>query len=69
MISIQSVVQTVIYLIVCGGIFWLLHFLISYCGIPEPFAKFARVFLMVCAVLILIGILLGLAGHPVIRWQ
>jgi hypothetical protein len=68
MISIETVVQTVVYLIVIGCVFWLLHFLINYIGLPEPFAKFARVFLVVCAVLILISLLLGLAGHPIVKW-
>ena len=68
MISIETVVQVVIYLIVVGAIFWLLFWLIGYCGIPEPFNKFARVFLVVCAVLILISILLSLVGHPIIRF-
>jgi hypothetical protein len=68
MISIEMVVQVIVYLICVGAIFGLLWWLIGYCGIPEPFNKFARVFLAVCAVLILIGILLGIAGHPIIRW-
>jgi hypothetical protein len=65
--SIESIVQVIIYLIVCGAVFWLLWWLVNYCGLPEPFNKFARVFLAVAAVLVLIGILLSLAGHPIVR--
>lgn len=66
MISIQTVVQVVIYLLVVGAIFWLLYWLIGYCNPPEPFKKFAYIFLAVAGVLILIGMLLGLIGHPII---
>ncbi len=68
MLSIETVVQTIIYLIVCGAIFWLLFWLLDYCALPEPFNKFARVFLAVAAVIVLIGLLLSLAGHPILRW-
>ena len=68
MISIETVVQVVVYLLVAGAIFWLLSWLIDYCGTPEPFRKFARVFLAVCAVLVLISLLLSFIGHPIIRW-
>jgi hypothetical protein len=68
MLSIEQVVMTVIYLLVAGAIFWLLNWLIDYVGLQEPFRKFAKVFLAVCAVLILISLLLGFLGHPIIRW-
>ena len=68
MITIESVVQMVLYLLVIGCVFWLLNWLIGYVGAPDPFAKFARVFLAVCAVLIIISLLLGLIGHPMVRW-
>lgn len=64
-ISVESVVETVVYLIIVGGVFWLLLWLISYVGLPEPFAKVAKIVLMVVGVLILINILLGFAGHPI----
>jgi len=66
--SVESAVQTLVYLIVAGLIFWLLWWLVGYCALPEPFNKVARVLLAVMAVLVIIGALLGFAGHPVIRW-
>ncbi len=66
MISLASLVSVVIYLIVAGLIFWLLIWLIGYCGIPEPFNKIARIILAVVAVLVIISILLSLAGHPLV---
>lgn len=68
MIDITTVVSVIFTLIICGLVFWLLWWLVGYVGLPEPFNKVARVILAVCAVFVLIGILLGLAGHPVVRW-
>ncbi len=68
MISLNSLVSVVIYLIVAGLIFWLLWWLVNYIAPPEPFRKIANVVLAIFAVLIVIGILLSLAGgQPVFR--
>jgi hypothetical protein len=68
MISLTVLVSLVMYLIVAGLIFWLLWWLIGYCGIPEPFNKVARIVLAVAAVLVIIGLLLQLVGGtPVFR--
>jgi hypothetical protein len=68
MISLQGVVQLVLYLIVGGLIFWLLWWLVNYIAPPEPFRKIANVILAVLAVLVCIGILLSLVGGtPVFR--
>jgi len=48
-------------------VLWLLLWLIGYIGLPEPFAKVAKIIIMVVGVLILINVLLGFAGHPVVR--
>lgn len=68
MIAIEDVVRLVVYLIVGGLIVWLLIWLIDYCGLPEPFAKVARVILAIAAVLVVISALLAFIGHPLIRW-
>jgi uncharacterized membrane protein YphA (DoxX/SURF4 family) len=68
MISLSSVLYVVVWLLVAGLVFWLLNWLISYCGVPDPFAKVARVVLAICAVVVCILLLLGLAtGQPVFR--
>ncbi len=67
-VSGDSLVHAVIWIIVAGLIFWLLSWLISYVGLPEPFSKVAKVILVVVAVLFLINILLGIAGKPLVRW-
>lgn len=68
MISLSSLVSLVITIIVAGLIFWLLIWLIDYCGIPEPFNKFAKIVVAIFAVLVIIGILLSLVnGTPLFR--
>lgn len=71
MFSIESVVRLVLYLLGAGLIFALLMYLINYVSseFPSmgPFAKFARIALVVLAVLVLIGVLLSFMGHQVVR--
>lgn len=66
-IALSGLVNFVIYLIVAGLIFWLLWWLINYIGLPEPFAKIARVIIAVVAVLFVINLLLSLVGQPIFR--
>lgn len=63
-VSMDSLVSMVIYLIVVGLIFYLLWWIIGFCGIPEPFSKIAKVIVAVAAVLFCIQLLLGLVGVP-----
>lgn len=67
-ISGESLVHAVIWIIIAGVIFWLVNWLIGYVGLPEPFAKVARVILAVLAVLMLINALLMIVGRPLIAW-
>jgi hypothetical protein len=64
----DALIHAVIWIIIAGIIFWLLTWLISYAGVPDPFAKVARIVLAIVAVLILTNALLGIAGHPFIVW-
>lgn len=63
-ISMDAVVRDIFYLIIVGLILWILWWLVSYVGIPEPFNKVARVILAILAAMILIYFLLGLVGGP-----
>lgn len=68
MISLQGAVTALIYLIVAGLVFWLLHWLLNYTNPPEPFKKVATAILAIAAVLVIIAVLLSLAtGTPVFR--
>ena len=64
-LNADSMIRIVIWLVCIGLIFWLLWWLISYVGLPEPFLKVARVVLALAGVIVLIKILLSLAGTPV----
>lgn len=68
-IAAASVFRVIIWLIVAGLIFWLLTWLISYVGLPEPFAKVAKVILAVAAVIVIIDVLLSLTGHGFITFN
>lgn len=66
--DISQLVHIVIYLLIIGGVFWLLWWLIGYINPPEPFNKIIRVIIVVVAVIFCINLLLGLAGGtPFIR--
>lgn len=70
MISIESIVMVVLYLLGAGLIFGLLNYLIDYVvtNFPTaaPFGKFAKIALMILAVLMLISVILSFMGHPVV---
>ena len=66
-LSLEGLVELVIYLAIVGGVLWLLLWLINYIGLPEPFAKVAKIIIMVVGVLILINVLLGFAGSPIVK--
>jgi uncharacterized membrane protein len=69
MVEASGLVSLLVWLIVIGCIFVLLWWLIGYVGLPEPFNKVARVVVAVIAVLLLINVLLGLVGMPLVRWK
>lgn len=67
-LSLSGLLPLVIQIVVVAIVFWLLLWLISYVGVPEPFNKVLRVVLAVVAVLYLINLLLGLTGNAFLRW-
>lgn len=67
-LSGEAVISTLIYLVVIALCFGLLWWLVDYCALPEPFNKVARVIIAVASVVVLIGVLLSLAGHPIVVW-
>ncbi len=66
-IEASGLVGFLVWIIVIGCIFGLLWWLIGYVGLPEPFNKIARVVIAVIAVLLLINVLLGLVGQPLVK--
>jgi hypothetical protein len=67
-VSGEQIVQSLIWLVVVGLIFWVLIWLVNYIALPEPFGKVVRVVLAVAGALVIINVLLSLAGHPIVRW-
>jgi hypothetical protein len=68
-ISFEFLIYDAVSLIVTGLIFWLLWWLLTYCKVPEPFNKVARVLLVILAVLVVVNVLLDLVGMPLVRWR
>lgn len=68
-LSLQGMVEVVIYIGLVGLVVWVLLWLIGFIGIPEPFNKVARVTVVVMGVLILLNVLLSFAGHPLVNWR
>lgn len=61
-ISGDALINVVIWIVVIGCVFALLNWLVGYVGLPEPFAKVARVILAVVGVILLIRMLVSLTG-------
>lgn len=70
MVGIDTIVGFVFGAIILVGVLGLLWWLIGYCEkkIPMPMAwNIVRVIFVVLVVFLLIAVLLGLLGHPVVR--
>lgn len=71
-LSMDTVVMFVLYLLGAGCIFGLLLYLVNYVESNFPdialFAKFARIGLVVLAVLVLISVILSFLGHPLVTF-
>jgi hypothetical protein len=67
-LSVDWFIRTFFFVLIIGGICWLLWWLIGFLGVPEPFAKILRGIVAVFAVLVLINILLSLIGHPIFTY-
>ncbi len=63
--TIQGLVNLVVYLIVLGCILGLLLYLVSISPVPEPYKGWLRFLVIAVSVLILIYFLLGLIGGGV----
>jgi len=66
-ISLSSLGTSLLYLVVAGLILWLFYWAIEKVGLPEPFAKIARVVLIVVTVIVALNFILGFFGHPFVQ--
>jgi hypothetical protein len=69
MISGQELLSVIIYLVVWGLVLYVLWWGIGKIGLPEPFAKIATVVLVVLTVVVLLNLLFGFVGQPLIRMK
>ena len=55
----MSLIAILISLVIWGLIFWLLWWAVGAMALPEPFAKIITVVLVLAAVVVIIGLLMG----------
>lgn len=67
-ISGAALLSAFIQILVVALICWLLWWLISYIGLPQPFDKVLRVLIAIAAVIFLINAILSLMGSGFIKW-
>lgn len=67
-ISGDSLIRLVVVLIVVGVVLWLLDFLVTKIGMPDPFPKVIRIILLIIGVLFICNGLLSLIGHGFISF-
>ena len=69
MISGQELLSVLLYLCIWGLIIYVLWWGIGKIGLPEPFGKIATVVLVVLTVVVLLNLLFGFAGAPLVVWR
>lgn len=67
-ISGDTLIQTLIWLVVAGIIIWLLWWALGVINPPEPFKKVGTVIIVLITVIVLISILLSLVGRPLFKF-
>jgi len=67
-VSVDNLIEVVIYLVILSLVFWVIWWFVGYVGVPEPFNKVIRVVIGLVALLVVVSLLLGmLTGSPIIR--
>jgi len=68
-LSLSGLLGIVVYLVIIGVVFWAILWFVGYVGVPEPFNKVIKVVVGLVALIIVVNLLLGLAGHPIFRLE
>jgi hypothetical protein len=68
-ISGQDALNLVIQLVLVGLVFWLILWFVGWVGVPEPFLKVIKVILGLVVLVFLINLIMGIGGHPMVRWN
>lgn len=69
MISGETLISVLIYLVIWGLVLYVLWWGLGKLGLPEPFGKIATVVLVLLTVVVLLNLLFGFAGPPLISWR
>ena len=65
-LSVDRLLPIVLSMVVVGAIFWVCWWLIDYTGVPQPFAKVAKIIVAIFAAVLVIQMLIS--GNPIIKW-
>jgi hypothetical protein len=68
-ISIQAMMQILFTLVIVALIFYVFWWFLGKANLVEPYATVARVLLALFALIIIVSILLGLIGEPIIQFS
>lgn len=68
LISGEQLLNVLFVLVIWGVILFVLWWGLHKIAPPEPWLKVGTVILVLVTVLVLVNILLGLVGHPLIAW-
>lgn len=58
-------ITLIVYAIIFGLLYWLVTYIVANVPIPAPFGNILIIAVVVIGVLMLIGLLLEIAGHPI----
>lgn len=68
-ITMSGLVNIIVTLLIFGCIVGLLYYLIQVVPVPEPYKGYIRIVLTVLVILVIIGMLLNLAGFPIVQFR
>lgn len=68
LVSGEQLLNALFYLVIWGVIMFILWWGLKTIAPPEPWMKVGKVILVIFTCIVLINLLLGLAGHPIVKW-
>lgn len=68
MVSGEQLLNALLYVVIWGAIMWVLWWGLEKIAPQEPWKKVGNVALVLITVVVLVNILLGLVGRPIIQW-
>lgn len=63
-ISMNSLMQLLIYIVIISLIFYAVWWFIGFAAVPEPFGKIIRIVVGLICLIVVVNLLLGLIGSP-----